>query len=63
LYTAGLGFPANLEALRSVEDENKASSQFCLRFKPRKNTGGDTAGKSSVEPYAYWQFDRKMLNR
>jgi ribosomal RNA-processing protein 12 len=34
------------------------------RFKPKKsNTGGDTKGKAAVEPYAYWQFDRKMLNR
>lgn len=34
------------------------------RFKPKKRaTGGDTAGKSKVEPYAYWSFDRSMLNR
>ena len=40
------------------------------RFKPKKaSTGGDThsggggGGGGKVEPYAYWQFDRKMLNR
>eukprot|EP00798_Chlamydomonas_sp_ICE-L_P031075 gene31075-6202_t len=34
------------------------------RYKPKSKTaGGDTKGRSKVEPYAYWQFDRKMLNR
>jgi ribosomal RNA-processing protein 12 len=34
------------------------------RFKPRKQgTGGDVKGGSKLEPYAYWSFDRKMLNR
>jgi ribosomal RNA-processing protein 12 len=34
------------------------------RFKPRKSgTGGDVKGSNKVEPYAYWSFDRKMLNR
>lgn len=34
------------------------------RFKPKtKAAGGDTKGRSKVEPYAYWSFDRKMLNR
>jgi hypothetical protein len=34
------------------------------RFKAKaKATGGDVKGRSRVEPYAYWQFDRKMLNR
>lgn len=33
------------------------------RFKPKKGgTGGDAKG-GGVEPYAYWSFDRKMLNR
>ncbi|KIZ06209.1 Ribosomal RNA-processing protein 12 [Monoraphidium neglectum] len=33
------------------------------RFKPKTGgTGGDTKG-GGVEPYAYWSFDRKMLNR
>jgi ribosomal RNA-processing protein 12 len=34
------------------------------RFKPKKSsTGGDVKGSNKVEPYAYWSFDRKMLNR
>ena len=34
------------------------------RFKAKKaGTGGDVKGGSKVEPYAYWQMDRKMLNR
>jgi hypothetical protein len=34
------------------------------RFKAKKEgTGGDVKGGSKVEPYAYWQMDRKMLNR
>lgn len=34
------------------------------RYKPKKGgAGGDATGKAKVEPYAYWQFDRKMLNR
>lgn len=34
------------------------------RFKPKKSgTGGDVKGGQKVEPYAYWSFDRKMLNR
>lgn len=33
------------------------------RFKAKNNTGGDVKGRANVEPYAYWQFDRKMLNR
>ena len=35
----------------------------CCRFKARKGAKGDTKGKSSVEPYAYWPMDRKLLNR
>lgn len=33
------------------------------RFKAKHRAGGDTKGSSKVEPYAYWSFDRKMLNR
>jgi ribosomal RNA-processing protein 12 len=34
------------------------------RYKPKKaGTGGDVKAGGSVEPYAYWQLDRKMLNR
>ncbi|KAJ9506030.1 hypothetical protein QJQ45_002495 [Haematococcus lacustris] len=33
------------------------------RFKSKAGTGGDVKGRSKTEPYAYWQFDRKMLNR
>jgi ribosomal RNA-processing protein 12 len=34
------------------------------RFKPKKGgTGGDSKGSNGVEPYAYWQLDRRMLNR
>lgn len=34
------------------------------RFKPKKGgAGGDAKGGAAVEPYAYWSFDRKMLNR
>lgn len=29
----------------------------------KRGAGGDVKGKSSVEPYAYWPLDRKMLNR
>ena len=35
----------------------------CCRFRARKGAKGDTKGKSSVEPYAYWPLDRKLLNR
>jgi ribosomal RNA-processing protein 12 len=34
------------------------------RFKPKAaGASGDVKGKAAVDPYAYWQFDRKMLNR
>jgi hypothetical protein len=34
------------------------------RYKPKKSgTGGDVKSGGGVEPYAYWQLDRKMLNR
>jgi hypothetical protein len=33
------------------------------RYKSRAGASGDVKGKASVDPYAYWQFDRKMLNR
>ena len=34
------------------------------RFKPKQSsTGGHVKGSQRVEPYAYWSFDRKMLNR
>eukprot|EP00879_Flechtneria_rotunda_P006603 GHRR01006938.1.p1 GENE.GHRR01006938.1~~GHRR01006938.1.p1 ORF type:complete len:150 (+),score=50.28 GHRR01006938.1:611-1060(+) len=34
------------------------------RYKPKvAGTAGDVKGKSGVDPYAYWQFDKKMLNR
>lgn len=34
------------------------------RYKPKAaGATGDVKGKASVDPYAYWQFDRKMLNR
>ncbi len=34
------------------------------RYKPKQaSTGGDVKAKAKLEPYAYWQFDRKMLNR
>jgi ribosomal RNA-processing protein 12 len=34
------------------------------RYKPKAaGASGDVKGKASVDPYAYWQFDRKMLNR
>jgi ribosomal RNA-processing protein 12 len=35
------------------------------RYKPKAaGASGDVKGKgTSVDPYAYWQFDRKMLNR
>jgi ribosomal RNA-processing protein 12 len=33
------------------------------RFKSKGKAGGDTKGKSKVEPYAYWPLDRKLLNR
>lgn len=34
------------------------------RFKPKAaGATGDVKGKAAVDPYAYWQFDRKMLNR
>jgi hypothetical protein len=29
-------------------------------FKAKSTTGGDVQGKAKVEPYAYWQFDRKV---
>jgi hypothetical protein len=32
------------------------------RFKAKGQSGGDVKGSSKVEPYTYWQFDRKMLN-
>lgn len=31
-----------------------------LRFKAKGSTGGDNKGRAKVEPYAYWQFDRKV---
>jgi ribosomal RNA-processing protein 12 len=34
------------------------------RYKPKAaGASGDVKGKAAVDPYAYWQFDRKMLNR
>jgi ribosomal RNA-processing protein 12 len=34
------------------------------RYKPKSSAaGGDMRGKSSIEPYAYWALDRRMLNR
>ncbi len=30
------------------------------RFKAKSTSGGDVKGRSKVEPYAYWQFDRKV---
>jgi ribosomal RNA-processing protein 12 len=34
------------------------------RYKPKAaGASGDVKGKGAVDPYAYWQFDRKMLNR
>jgi ribosomal RNA-processing protein 12 len=34
------------------------------RFRPKAaGTAGDVKGRSSVDPYAYWSFDKKMLNR
>lgn len=42
----------------------KGSHHSGDRFKAkRKGTGGDVKGKGSVQPYAYWPLDRKMLNR
>ena len=43
-------------------DDCQSCVAYC-RFKARKGAKGDTKGKSSVEPYAYWQLDRKLLNR
>ena len=37
-------------------------SALGAQFKAKK-AGGDVKGASSVEPYAYWPLDRKMLNR
>eukprot|EP00775_Hariotina_reticulata_P011429 gene11429-11575_t len=34
-----------------------------VRFKSKSGAAGDVKGKAAVDPYAYWQFDRKMLNR
>lgn len=31
------------------------------RFKAKSTAGGDVKGRSKVEPYAYWQFNRKVL--
>lgn len=34
------------------------------RYRPKAaGASGDVKGKAAVDPYAYWQFDRKMLNR
>jgi hypothetical protein len=33
------------------------------RFKSKSGASGDVKSKGAVDPYAYWQFDKKMLNR
>jgi hypothetical protein len=33
---------------------------LACRFKAKGSTGGDVKGRAKVEPYAYWQFDRKV---
>eukprot|EP00210_Caulerpa_lentillifera_P001742 g1672.t1 len=33
------------------------------RFKSKKGAGGDAKGKSRFEPFAYWKFDRRLLNK
>lgn len=40
----------------------KASQHSGERFKSKSGAAGDVK-KGGVDPYAYWQFDRKMLNR
>ncbi|KAF6251701.1 hypothetical protein COO60DRAFT_1298160 [Scenedesmus sp. NREL 46B-D3] len=40
----------------------KGSQHSGERFRA-KEAAGDVKGKGGVDPYAYWQFDRKMLNR
>jgi hypothetical protein len=40
---------------------SKGGSDTAARFKA-KRAGGDTAGDSKVEPFAYWRLDKNLLN-
>eukprot|EP00878_Enallax_costatus_P038953 GHUV01044457.1.p1 GENE.GHUV01044457.1~~GHUV01044457.1.p1 ORF type:complete len:407 (+),score=82.08 GHUV01044457.1:595-1815(+) len=40
----------------------KATQHSGERFKSKSGAAGDVK-RTGVDPYAYWQFDRKMLNR
>ncbi|WIA32410.1 hypothetical protein OEZ86_003236 [Tetradesmus obliquus] len=42
----------------------KGSQHSGERFRAKGSASGDVKGKGGgIDPYAYWQFDRKMLNR
>lgn len=48
---------------RSLDKKRQKGSQHSGKRFKAKGTGGDVKGKSSLEPYAYWPLDRKLLNR
>lgn len=48
---------------RSMDRKRHKGSQHSGKRFKAKGTGGDVKGKSSLEPYAYWPLDRKLLNR
>lgn len=48
---------------RSLDKKRQKGSQHSGKRFKAKGTGGDVKGQSSLEPYAYWPLDRKLLNR
>ena len=51
---------------RASQRSSKSSKSKIIggeKFKSKKGAGGDVKGTSKLEPFAYWPFDRKMLNR
>ncbi|CAD7700237.1 unnamed protein product [Ostreobium quekettii] len=50
-------------AVASGRRSAKSSIHGGDRFRAKKGAGGDVKSKGGVEPYAYWRFDHKLLNR
>jgi ribosomal RNA-processing protein 12 len=49
---------------KRIKKNNRGSNLSGERYKSKRTgVGGDVKGKNKLEPFAYWQLDRSLMNR